>query len=142
MRQSPTRPPAPSEAEFVERYVNREQARRTFGPLADRYARFYLTSDPVADALADAIAERRVTRAQVDSALRKGLPSVSDPAPELRAFIEAVETVPAWVDFALLNEGARVYQRLGPAAMFILSAWSLMNGYHSAPAVKPLMWTR
>jgi hypothetical protein len=35
-----------------------------------------------------------------------------------------------------------VYQRLGPAAMFILSAWSLMNGYHSAPAVKPLMWTR
>lgn len=142
MRQSPTRQPAPSEAEFVERYVNREQARRTFGPLADRYARFYLEADPVADALADAIAERRVTRAQVDSALRKGLPSVSDPAPELRAFIEAVETVPAWVDFALLNEGARVYQRLGPAAMFILSAWSLMNGYHSAPAVKPLMWTR
>jgi hypothetical protein len=96
----------------------------------------------VADALADAIAERRVSRAQIDSALRKGLPSVPDAPPELRAFIEAIETVPGWVDFRLLNEGARVYQRLGPAAMFILSAWSLMNGYHSAPAIKPLVWTR
>ncbi|MBK6807312.1 MAG: hypothetical protein IPG81_00120 [Sandaracinaceae bacterium] len=81
MRQSPVHLTVPSEGEFVERYVNREQARRTYGPLADRYARFYLEADPVADALADAIAERRVTRAQVDSALRKGLPSVSDPAP-------------------------------------------------------------
>lgn len=128
--------------DFVERYVNRAHARRTYGALADRYARFYLEADPVADALASAIAERRVSRAQIDGALRKGLPSIDDPAPELRAFIEAVETVPGWVDFKLLNEGARVYQRLGPAAMFILSAWSLMNGYHSAPAVKPLMWTR
>lgn len=132
----------PREGEFVERYVNRAEARRRFGALADRYARFYLEADPLADALADAIAERRVTRAQIDAALRKGLPSVKDPAPELRAFMAAIEAVPAWVDFTLLNDGARVYQRLGPAAMFILSAWSLMNGYHSAPAVKPLMWTR
>ena len=42
----------PREGEFVERYVNRAEARRRFGSLADRYARFYLEADPVADALA------------------------------------------------------------------------------------------
>ncbi len=131
-----------TDADFVERYVNREEARRTFGPLADRYARFYLMADPVADALAEAIAERRVTRKEVDTALRSGLAALPAPAGELVAFVEAIEAIPAWADFDLMNEGARVYQRLGPAAMFILSAWSLMNGYHSAPAVKPLMWTR
>ena len=127
---------------FVERYVNRAQARRLYGSLPDRYARYYLEADPVADALAVAIAERRVSRAQIDGALRNGLASVSEPAAELRAFIAALEDTPSWVDYALMNEGARVYQRLGPAAMFILSAWSLMNGYHSAPAIKPLVWTR
>ena len=34
--------------DFVERYVNRAHARRTYGALADRYARFYLEADPVA----------------------------------------------------------------------------------------------
>ncbi|HJL47786.1 MAG TPA: oxygenase MpaB family protein, partial [Polyangiaceae bacterium LLY-WYZ-15_(1-7)] len=42
---------------------------------------------------------------------------------------------------ARLALGARTYQRIGKPLLFILSAWSLMNGYHSGAAVKPLTFT-
>jgi len=37
---------------FPSRYCNREDARREFGPDADRYASYYHVGDPLADDLA------------------------------------------------------------------------------------------
>jgi len=126
--------------DFPRRYVNRHVARERYGTLADDYARFLLVGDPLADALVAWLrggGDRRL----FERALEDGLDSLEDPPPPLRAFFEAVERVPPWVDRARLDLGARTYQRLGKASLFVLSAWSLMNGYHSAPAVKPLAWT-
>ena len=122
------------------RYVNRAEARRRFGALADRYASFMMRGDPLADELV-AWMRGQGEAALFDRALSDGLASVANPPDPLRRFFEHVEVRPAWLDDDALELGARTYQRMGKSVMFILSAWSLMNGYHSAPAVKPLAFT-
>ena len=45
--------------------------------------------------------------AMVKQACRHGVASVPDAPPELAAFIESMEETPAWIDMALVDEGAR-----------------------------------
>ncbi len=122
------------------RYVNRAEARRRFGALADRYASFMMRGDPLADELVRWM-RGAAENALFEQALTQGLASLDDPPEPLRRFFTHVEARPDWLDDDALALGARTYQRMGKAVMFILSAWSLMNGYHSAPAVKPLAFT-
>lgn len=127
---------------FPSRYCNRARARREFGPDADRYAGFYLVGDSIADDLA--LWMRRSgepAKAAFEEALRRGIDGVSRPSPELVRFFERADHVPSWVDFDELEVGALAYQRFGIVGMIILSAWSLINGYHSSAAVKPLAFT-
>lgn len=132
------RPDAP----FPSRYRQRWQASHFFGDVADRYASFYTLSDPVADQLVDWLRTQRTAGQPLfEQALRRGIATVPDAAPELRGFFEAVEAIPRWVDFEQINHGALAYQRFGLVGMIILSAWSLLNGYHSSAAVKPLVMT-
>jgi hypothetical protein len=127
---------------FPSRYSNREQAQRRFGVDADRYAGFYLQGDPVADDLAAWLrAEGESAKHAFETALRSGLVAVHDPSPALARFFESAEHVPSWVDFDELETGALAYQRFGIMGMFVLSAWALINGYHSSAAVKPLAFT-
>ncbi len=127
---------------FPSRYRNRREARAKFGEDADRYARFYLHGDPLADDLVSWL-ERggEPAKALLERALRDGIASVEDPPLELRRFFERAERIPKWVDFQQIERGALAYQRFGILGMFILSAWSLINGYHSSAAVKPLAFT-
>lgn len=129
-------------AVFPSRYRNREQARRLFGSDADRYAGFYLAGDPLADELAE-WTERsgEPAKAEFERALGRGISTVPNPPPELRRFFERGDQVPPWVDFAQIRTGALAYQRFGILGMIVLSAWSLINGYHSSAAVKPLAFT-
>lgn len=134
---------APNERTFSARYVNREEARRRFGPRADQYGASQLRGDPLADAVV-AWLHRAGPRGSgmIDLALARGIGAIADPPDELERFFASIDRVPEWVDFARIDRGARVYQRVGPATLLILSAWSLMNGYHCGPAVKPLAFTR
>ncbi|MFO0711283.1 MAG: oxygenase MpaB family protein [Sandaracinus sp.] len=128
---------------FVDRYVNREEARRRFGEEADALARAYPRTDPLADELVRSFRTGGGrSRELFERALARGLPSIEAPPPALVALFTELERLPPWLDVARLDRAARVYQRGGLATMFVLSAWSLMNGYHSAPAVKPLSFTR
>ena len=85
--------------------------------------------------------EGKAGQALFERALRQGIATVAEPSPELRDFFVAVEAVPAWFDLSEINRGAFAYQRFGLIGMIILSAWSLLNGYHSSAAVKPLAMT-
>lgn len=128
---------------FVERYVNREEARRLHGATADRYAESFRRGDPLADEVVRWMhATGPRARELFEQALTRGLGSIESPPPALVALFSEIERLPSWVDVARLDRAARTYQRGGLATMFVLSAWSLMNGYHSAPAVKPLSFTR
>ncbi len=131
-----------TETDYPSRYENREEARGRFGDDADRYAGFYLAGDPVADALVQWI-ERHgdSAKSQFERALRGGISEVPEASPELRAFFERADSLPAWVDFDQIRTGALAYQRFGILGMIVLSAWSLINGYHSGAAVKPLAFT-
>jgi hypothetical protein len=127
---------------FPSRYQNRRKARVLFGDDADRYARFYSVGDPLADDLVawiDRAGEH--ARAQLEQALRGGIDSIEQPDPALTRFFERAETLPTWVDFEQMKIGALAYQRFGIFGMLVLSAWSLINGYHSSAAVKPLAFT-
>lgn len=133
--------PTSTEPDYPTRFVNREAAFRGWGQLADTYGRGLLRGDPVADAWVAHVAAHPDARALFERALAEGLAAVPDAPPPLRALMTQVETRPDWLDDAQLALGAATCQRFGPSLMFILSAWSLMNGYHSAPAVKPLTFT-
>lgn len=127
---------------FPSRYCNREIARASYGDDADRYARCYLVGDPVADELAAWMQrEGDSAKASFERALRGGLSSVTDAPEPLRRFFARAEEVPSWVDFEEIRLGALAYQRFGILGMIVLSAWSLINGYHSSAAVKPLAFT-
>ncbi len=131
-----------TEPSLPSRYCNRERARAFFGDDADRYASYYLVGDPVADSLAAWLhANGDPAKADFELALRRGIAAVPHPAPELERFFVRAEEVPAWLDFDELELGALAYQRFGIVGMIILSAWSLINGYHSSAAVKPLAFT-
>ena len=128
-----------SRRRYPRRFTNAAEALHRYGALADRYGQLLFAGDPIADALALEVLAGQ--REPFETALAEGIEAVPVPTPALRAFFAEVDRVPAWVDPKKLRLGARTYQRTGQSMMLVLSAWSLMNGYHSAAAVKPLMAT-
>ena len=111
-----------------------------FGDEADRYASYYFVGDPIADDLAEWIrCGGGSAKDRFEQALRGG--PTYDAPDALGRFMNRAERVPAWVDFEELRIGALTYQRFGILGMIVLSAWSLINGYHSSAAVKPLAFT-
>lgn len=71
----------------------------------------------------------KVTMGQFQAALAQGIDSIEDAPSALRDFFAAVDPVPEWVDFDLVNEGARVYRRCGKSAADVLLQLSLLGGY-------------
>lgn len=71
----------------------------------------------------------RVTMEDFRQALHEGIAEVADPAPALVEFFAVVDKVPDWVDWDLLDEGARVYNRFGQNAADVLTQLSLIGGY-------------
>lgn len=94
--------------------------------------RRFMQRDEVGAALVQAMRAKDAdspTMRQFQQALVHGVDSVEDAPPALRDFFAAVETVPDWVDFDLVNEGARAYRRYGKSAADVLLQLSLLGGY-------------
>jgi hypothetical protein len=125
------------------RVTNLAMARRDYGALADMYCEKLMQGDPLADALVARMITmpRAEAQAMVERALDHGVASVPNAPQELIALFNAIDRVPSWVDWDRIALGARTYQRTGPAGSLVLSAVSLMNGYHSSAAIKPLLFT-
>ena len=125
------------------RVSNLAAARRDYGALADLCCEKLMVGDALADALvARMMSMPRVeAQAMVERALDHGIGAVIDAPAELVALFREVDRVPSWVDWDRIALGARTYQRTGPAGSLVLSAVSLMNGYHSSAAIKPLLFT-
>lgn len=102
--------------------------------LMDRIGRAMHERDELGARLADAIRLRagspgKVEMGQLRQALAHGVASVPDAPPALAAFFAEVESEPAWVDRAQVEEGARVFRRLGQNAQDVLLQLSLVGGY-------------
>jgi hypothetical protein len=102
-----------------------------------------LQTDPLADALVEAMeqAPRGQGRRMFEQALEHGISSVERPLPALTALFAQLESTPAWLDRALVKRGAEAMLRQGAEGLCALSAVSLMGGYLSSNAVKPLART-
>lgn len=125
------------------RVTNLERAREHSGAYADHVAQMLGAGDPLADAVVIAMEGmgHGPGMKMLDRILEQGIAAVPD-APEsfVRLFAQ-VDKVPDWVDWKRMELGARTYQRTGIAGSLSLSAVSLMNGYHSSAAIKPLLFT-
>jgi hypothetical protein len=102
--------------------------------LMQRLGHGFWEIDEVGEALAKAMRlpagnPDRVTMAQVRQALAEGIDSVADAPPALRTFFDEVETVPEWVDWDLVEQGARCFRSLGQNSLDILLQLSLIGGY-------------
>lgn len=87
--------------------------------------------DPEMDALVDWMMEygAREARGKFELAINEGLAAVKDCPEPLRVFIRKVERRPSWVDFDLINEGARFIHSTGMTAPYVLRDLALMGGY-------------
>lgn len=102
--------------------------------LMERIAHGFKQRDELGGALARALRlpaddPDRVTMTQLRGAISEGIAAVDDAPAALRTFFDVVETVPSWVDWDLVEEGARVSRRLGQNAADVLLQLSLLGGY-------------
>jgi hypothetical protein len=70
-----------------------------------------------------------VTMAQFKQALEEGIHAVPDPPEALTRFFGVVDQVPDWVNFDLVDQGARVIRQMGKVAGDVLLQLSLIGGY-------------
>ncbi|KSZ59862.1 hypothetical protein Z045_06865 [Rhodococcus pyridinivorans KG-16] len=102
--------------------------------LLDRIGRRMFARDEVGAALVrgmrrDRDDPQRVTMKQFHRALEHGIESVPDAPAALREFFAVVDTVPDWVNWELLEKGARAFRRMGRTRNDVLLQLSLVGGY-------------
>ena len=123
------------------RYTNLPAARARFGDKVDRLAPFFYKLDPAADACIEAMDHHPGSWPMVTRALSHGASSVKELPPAFRALLDAVDHVPAWVDWETLDRGGALLMRSGPLAGLVLGAKSLPHGYASPGGNKPLVFS-
>lgn len=102
--------------------------------LMARLGRGFTQIDPVGAAIADALRRPegdpdRVTMAQLRRAIADGISAVPDAPAPLSTYIATVSATPDWVDFDLIDQGARAVRRMGGSAADALLQLSLIGGY-------------
>ena len=118
---------------FIKRKVTPEEVAR--------YGEYLWQGDELADKLAHQFHEIGMQPAMkmLGEALNGTIPKGS-PA-ELKALMQQVESEPLWLNKTLLETGARLTQRSGMLGEYVLSCVSLMGGYRSGAANKPIAFT-
>lgn len=99
--------------------------------------------DPLADDLARWMRQAGMHDARVlfEQALEHGLHALPQAPEPLRRFFAAVEHLPAWVDDARLDEGARLCHLSGRIGMRVLRDAALMAGYQASAINRTLVLT-
>jgi hypothetical protein len=102
-----------------------------------------MLGDPLADDLAALLASLPPGhgRSLFNQALSQGIASLRRPPAALRAFFEAAESVPPWVDWERLDRGGEVFLRAGPLCAIALGCLSLPQAYAIPDGNKPLVFS-
>lgn len=100
----------------------------------DQIGRALMERDEPAAALVTAFRRHaddpaRVTMRQFNTALESGVDAVPDCPAALRTFFALVEETPDWVDFDLINAGARAYRSYGRNVRDVMADLCLIGGY-------------
>ncbi|NEW50593.1 DUF2236 domain-containing protein [Nocardia cyriacigeorgica] len=81
------------------------------------------------------------TRPLFERALREGIETVPEAAGPLRAFFEAVENVPDWVDWGKIRHAERVFSSGGRDGLYVARDMSFLGGYLASGFNKTLLRT-
>ena len=111
--------------------------------LVRTFASMYYDADPLAEAFVEEVYVPRgapAGRALLDEALARGVGSIAGAPPSLVRLFADLETDPPWVDRALVDRGARVFRRFGPAVFRFAGAITL-QAYSESSVAKPLVLT-
>jgi hypothetical protein len=102
-----------------------------------------LVGDPLADAWLEWTErpDEPPGSALFEAALARGIDAIAAPPEPLRALFRQLEATPRWLDREVLLLGTRTILRVGRRGMYALASASLMSGYLSSGAVKPLVAT-
>lgn len=106
-------------------------------------AAMYYDADPTCEAFVDEVYLARGSaagRAMLERALDGGVEAVPDAPASLRALFDDIEHDPAWVDWALVERGARVFRGYGTDVFRFAGAITL-EGYAESSVAKPLALT-
>lgn len=82
----------------------------------------------------------RYAREEFYTALEHGVDDVDHPSPELLALFEQIHTDPEWLDWNLLDRGARVFRRYGKE-LYPYFGMATFAGYRTPSVTKPLILT-
>ena len=111
--------------------------------LVNAFAAAYYDADPIAEAFVDEVylgkAGPKAGRAMLDQALAHGVDSVPDAPDTLRRLFEEFETDPEWLDWALVEKGAKVFRRWG-ISVFSFATTSTLEMYSESSITKPLSY--
>jgi hypothetical protein len=123
------------------RFLFAATARASFGPRVDRLGRLLFAGDPIADAAIDALGsyDRRTAHALIDAGARGGARAVSEAPEAVRAYFDALYTLPLWADRARADRGGRLLFRTSMLTGLVLGAKSLLLGYAAPGGNKPLV---
>ncbi len=108
-----------------------------------RFAAAYYEADPLAEAFVEEVYFGRGSdegRAMLEQALAGGVASIESAPPSLVALFADLDQDPAWLDWALVEHGARVFRRYGHHVFTFAGAITL-QGYSESSVAKPLALT-
>lgn len=99
--------------------------------------------DPLADAVIDWMHAEGMDRAwpRLEAALAQGLSAVRPQDEALRAYLQATEVTPPWLDPDRVRRGAEVLQTTGLHGMMVLRDAGLMAGYQASAINQTLVQT-
>lgn len=107
------------------------------------YAASFFDADPVAEAFVEEVYLRRgreAGRALLDRALAQGVESVPEVPASMCRLFDDFERAPSWLDESLVEEGARVFRRLG-TSMYTFAGAITLEGYRENSVARPLVLT-
>ncbi|MCA2226933.1 oxygenase MpaB family protein [Nonomuraea aurantiaca] len=150
-------------AVIPERVVNLDEARHRHGAMADHAAQLVMAGDPLADAvIAELDQLGKEGRRILNRGLAEGLAGLGEEPPRaIEALLRQLETVPSWVDPALLDRGevallsvpqpwfeicaissALVHTYVSPAIARLLAQTGQLTKMASRRLVETGMWGR
>ena len=103
----------------------------------------YYDADPLAEAFVDECylgLGRERGRDLLEAALSDGVAAMEEPPASLRALFADIDEDPEWVDWALVERGARVFRRWGTSVFRFAGAITLA-AYAESSVAKPLALT-
>ena len=108
--------------------------------LVRRFAEDYYASDPVAERFVDDVYMARGAqegRTLLDRAIERGIDSVDDAPQSMIRLFEEFERDPEWLEWDLVERGARVFRRYG-TSVFSFATTSTLEMYSESSIAKPL----